>query len=102
MDEFARCFDGCDQVYVLDIYPASEPPIPGITSERLVERMGELGFGRAQYISSDLLAIDRILSEIRPGDLVMTIGAGSVGKIADALAEAMCLPQRSSTVSKRR
>src|SRR5579883_2677679 len=42
MDDFAGAFDGCERVYVLDIYPAGEEPIPGITSERLVERMRAL------------------------------------------------------------
>jgi UDP-N-acetylmuramate--alanine ligase len=88
MDEFATCFDGCDRVYVLDIYPASEMPIPGITSRRLVDRMRELGSSdRARYAESEQAVIEEILSEVRPGDLVLTIGAGSVWRVADGLAE---------------
>jgi UDP-N-acetylmuramate--alanine ligase len=86
MDDFAGCFDVCHQVYVLDIYPASEPPIPGITAERLVERMHELGFNRAQYAPSEEAVIRNVLGEVRPGDLVLTIGAGSIWKVAEALA----------------
>jgi UDP-N-acetylmuramate--alanine ligase len=89
MDDFARCFEGCERVYVLDIYPASEPPIPGITSERLVERMRELGFGRARHAPSEQGVIDEVRAEARPGDLVLTIGAGSVWKVAERLAEAI-------------
>lgn len=89
MDEFAGCFDGCDRVYILDIYPASESPIPGITSQRLVARMGELGNKRARYAASATTVIDEILADIHPGDLVLTIGAGSVWKIAEALAKAV-------------
>ena len=47
MDELAGSFTGCDRVYVLDIYGASEKPIPGVTSERLVERMHQLGVSNA-------------------------------------------------------
>ncbi len=101
MDDFARCFEGCDQVYVLDIYPASEPPIPGITSERLVNRMYELGFERGRYVASDQLAVERILAEARPGDLVLTIGAGSVWKVAEALSEALRSSRRPNLVSER-
>lgn len=101
MDDFAHCFDGCDQVYVLDIYPASEPPIPGITSERLVERMRELGFRRAQYLGSDQLAVERVLAEARPGDLVLTIGAGSIWKAAEALAAALRSSKRPGVLSER-
>jgi len=89
LDDFAASFAGCDRVYVLDIYPASEQPIPGITSERLVERMRELGFDRAQYCSSEEAVIQEVLQVSQPGDLIMTIGAGSITKMAETLAEAM-------------
>ncbi len=89
MDEFARSFDGCDRVYVLDIYPASEAPIPGITSQRLVERMGELGQTRARYAASVDAVANEILADLHPGDLVLTIGAGPVWKIAKTLASAV-------------
>jgi UDP-N-acetylmuramate--alanine ligase len=89
MDDFARCFNGAERVYVLDIYPASEPPIPGITSARLVERMHELGFDRARYAPSEEAVIHEVLAEAQPGDLVLTVGAGSVWKVGEALGEAM-------------
>ena len=63
MDDFARAFDDAERVYVLDIYPASEPPIPGITSERLVERMKELGFNRARYAPSEERLPGELLAE---------------------------------------
>ncbi len=89
MDDFASCFNGCDRVDVLDIYPASEPPIPGITSERLVERMRELGFDRARYAPSEEAVMNEVLKQAQPGDLIMTIGAGSITKMSETLAEAM-------------
>jgi len=87
MDDFAACFNGCERVYVLDIYPASEPPIPGITSERLVARMRELGFERAVYAPDAAEVIQEVLAEAQSGDLILTIGAGTVWKIGEALAE---------------
>ena len=89
MDDFASSFQAADRVYVLDIYPASEKPIPGITSPRLVERMAELGFQRARYAPSEQAVIQGVLEDLRPGDLILTVGAGSVGRIGDALAEAI-------------
>jgi UDP-N-acetylmuramate--alanine ligase len=100
LDELAGCFAGCDRVYVLDIYPASEAPIPGVTSARLVERMRELGTSDARYAASDQLVIDEVQDEARPGDLIMTIGAGSVWKIGEALAEE--LKKRSQELGARR
>jgi UDP-N-acetylmuramate--alanine ligase len=89
MDEFANYFQATDRVYVLDIYPAGEKPIPGVTSQRLVERMAELGFERARYAPSEEAVIQRVLEDLRPGDMILTVGAGSVGKIGDTLAEAI-------------
>jgi UDP-N-acetylmuramate--alanine ligase len=89
MDDFAGCFQSCDRVYVLDIYPASEPPIPGITSARLVERMRELGFDRARYAVSEEAVMEEVLRQAQPGDLIMTVGAGSIAKLSETLAEIM-------------
>jgi len=89
MDDFAHSFQAADRVYVLDIYPAGEKPIPGITSRRLVERMAEPGCKRAQYAPSEQAVTQAVLQDLRPGDLVLTVGAGSVWRIADALAAAL-------------
>jgi UDP-N-acetylmuramate--alanine ligase len=89
LDELASSFRGCDRVYVLDIYAASEPPIPGVTSERLVARMHELGLNNAQYAPPDWQVAQELLRDVRPGDLVMTIGAGNVWRIGEELAKAL-------------
>lgn len=86
MDDFARAFDGVERVYVLDIYPASEPPIPGITAERLATRMHELGLNRAQYAPAQDRLQAELLANLKPGDMVLTIGAGNVWKIGESLA----------------
>ena len=98
MDDFAQSFQAADQVYVLDIYPASEKPIPGVAAQRLVERMAELGFTRAQYAPSEEGVIHGILEDLRPGDLILTVGAGSVWRIGDALGEAIRGRARASEV----
>ncbi len=95
MDDFARAFTPCDQVWVLDIYPASEAPIPGVTAQRLVERMHELGFDRARYALSEEAAVQDVLAVARPGDLVLTVGAGTVWRVAEALADALGSLKRS-------
>jgi UDP-N-acetylmuramate--alanine ligase len=103
MDDFAACFDGCERVYVLDIYPASEPPIPGVTAQRLVERMRELGLDRARYAPSEEAVIQEVLADARPGDLIVTVGAGSVWKVGEALGEAIGRPatERNSVAVER-
>ncbi len=89
MDEFAPAFAGCERVDVLEIYPAGENPIPGVTAQALVERMRELGCFAARYAPSETDLIRELLHEASPGTLILTIGAGSVWKIGDALAEAL-------------
>jgi UDP-N-acetylmuramate--alanine ligase len=86
LDELAGCFAGCDRVYVLDIYAASEAPIPGVSSQLLVGRMHEQGVNNARYAPSEEQVVKELLDDARPGDLIITIGAGSVWKIGEALA----------------
>jgi UDP-N-acetylmuramate--alanine ligase len=98
MDQLAGSLAGCDQVYVLDIYGASEPPIPGITSEALVKRMAELGIQNARYAASEEQLLCGLAGEVKSGDLVLTIGAGSVWKIGEALAKGLTTKRRESGV----
>jgi UDP-N-acetylmuramate--alanine ligase len=86
MDELALSLAACDAAYVLDIYAASEPPLPGITSQRLVERMHQMGVKNAQYAPSEDMVVQELARDVRPGELVITIGAGSVWKVGEALA----------------
>jgi UDP-N-acetylmuramate--alanine ligase len=87
LDELADSFAGCDRVYVLDIYAASEAPIPGVSSQLLVGRMHEHGVNNARYAPSEAAILEELSRDARPGDLIITIGAGSVWKIGEALAK---------------
>ena len=89
LNELAGSFAGCDRVYVLDIYAASEPPIPGVSSGLLVGRMHELGVNNARYAPSEEQVLEELLNDARPGDLIITIGAGSVWKLGEALGQAL-------------
>jgi UDP-N-acetylmuramate--alanine ligase len=89
MDDFGSAFAGCERVYVLDIYPAGEDSIPGITSERLVERMRETGCPAARYAPSMDSLVPELAGEAARGVLILTIGAGSISKLAEELAQAL-------------
>jgi UDP-N-acetylmuramate--alanine ligase len=82
LDEFAACFTAADAVRVLDIYAASEEPIEGVTPEVLVERMRAAGHPDARCAGSLESAVASVLAELRPGDLVVTLGAGSITQAA--------------------
>ena len=90
MDDFARAFHVADRVFVMDIYAASETPIEGVTGESLAARLRDFGHRGAQFAGSMDEGIEAITAEAQTGDLVITLGAGSVsqagGRILRALA----------------
>jgi UDP-N-acetylmuramate--alanine ligase len=77
--EFQECFDGADEIYLTPIYAASEPPIPGITSEHLIEEMKARGL-KVSYLTS-LDAMKSLLNEKHHSNcLFITLGAGAISK----------------------
>ncbi|MFC6646945.1 UDP-N-acetylmuramate--L-alanine ligase [Granulicella cerasi] len=89
MEEFAIAFGDADAVQVLDIYAASEQPIEGITGETLAQAIREAGGGRVVYADSMQSAVERLVADARPGDLILTLGAGSVSQAGPMLLEAL-------------
>ncbi|MBI5087099.1 MAG: UDP-N-acetylmuramate--L-alanine ligase [Acidobacteria bacterium] len=87
MDEFAGAFAAADVVRVLDIYSASEEPIPGVTAEVLATRITAAGHPDCRHIGALPGAVDELLGELRPGDLVLTLGAGSVTQAGPTILE---------------
>jgi UDP-N-acetylmuramate--alanine ligase len=85
LDDFARAFHQADRVFVLDIYAASEKPIEGVTSEALVDRMRQFGHRGAAYAGSNEAGVEMISQGLEPGDMVLTLGAGSVSQLGDRI-----------------
>jgi UDP-N-acetylmuramate--alanine ligase len=84
-DEFCRAFNQADVLVLTDIYSASESPIPGITSEALADAIREAGHKNVHYFASMQTGIEHLLREARPGDAVLTIGAGNVSRASNEL-----------------
>ena len=87
MVDFGRAFHQADTIQVADIYPASEPPIPGVTSETLVRRMKDFGHRGAHYAPSLEQGIAAVIEAAQPGDAIITLGAGSVSQSAETIFE---------------
>jgi UDP-N-acetylmuramate--alanine ligase len=87
MDDFARAFNQADRVFVMDIYAASEKPIEGITAEALVERMRQFGHRAAAYVGTIENGVAAIVEGLADGDVVLTLGAGSVTTASDLILE---------------
>lgn len=87
-DEFLDKLYQIKHLLICDIYPANQEPIPGITSRRLAEElkyMRENQVGWIKYAGEPERAKELLLSEVREGDLVLTMGAGNVNKIGEDL-----------------
>ena len=85
-DEFQTAFRDADTLQILDIYAASEDPIPGITAESLVQRIRSAGTD-VDYAPSFQHAVNSAARWAQSGDIVLTLGAGSVYQIGPMLLE---------------
>jgi UDP-N-acetylmuramate--L-alanine ligase/UDP-N-acetylenolpyruvoylglucosamine reductase len=86
-DEFGACFEGVDELWVTDVYAASEAPIPGISGQTIVDAVvehGEVGKVVSHPSLSTLhLAVG---AKLEPGDWVITLGAGNIHEVGSRLA----------------
>ncbi len=87
LEDFATSFNNADVVFLLDIYPASEDPIEGITAEVLKQKIEEFGHKNVKYIGGVETAAKIVNQKLQPNDLVITLGAGSITKLSDEILE---------------
>jgi UDP-N-acetylmuramate--alanine ligase len=80
IEEFTTAFADADSLFVLDIYAASEKPIEGITGESLAQRIRERTAKIGRYVSSPAEAVDAAAAVAEEGDMILTLGAGSVSQ----------------------
>ena len=87
MEDFTTAFADADSLFLLDIYAASEKPIEGVTAEALVHEIVEKGSRSAVYMPSVSEAIAAVTNHAQPGDMILTLGAGSVSQIGPLILE---------------
>jgi len=87
MDDFTTAFADADSLFVLDIYAASEKPIEGITAEILAEKIAEKSGKPVQHVSSFADAASTATSTAQHGDMILTLGAGSVSQLGPMILE---------------
>jgi len=84
--EFWTAFYQTDVLVVMDVYPAGEAPIPGVSARDLAEGIAAHGHREVVYLDNDRRGIlDYLCANTRSGDLVLTLGAGDVGQLAGEL-----------------
>ncbi len=85
MEEFTTAFADADSLFLLDIYAASEKPIEGITGEILAQRIQNKSGKPVQYVNSVSAAVDFATATADDGDMILTLGAGSVSQVGPLL-----------------
>ncbi len=83
--EFARAFFEADVLVVTDVYPAREEPIPGVDGNLIADTARTLGHREVHYVQNKDELPNFLLDLVRPGDMVITIGAGNIWKVGEAL-----------------
>lgn len=89
MEEFAGAFGAADVVRVMAIYAASEAPIAGVTGEALAAKIRGAGHGDCRYAGELEEAVESVARELKEGDLVLTLGAGSVTQAGAMILKAL-------------
>lgn len=84
MNEFAKALSIADEVVLLEVYAASETPIPGITSETIAEQMTN-----GHFIPNFLEATEWVIAQAKPGDVIVTLGAGDVNSLAPIISDGL-------------
>jgi UDP-N-acetylmuramate--alanine ligase len=93
-DEFASCFDGAKAVYVTDIYPAGEQPIPGINARTIIDRVEAAGGPEMHHARSFQEMTEEVARHVRKGDMVMTMGAGDIYRAGEMLLDKLSSKQK--------
>jgi UDP-N-acetylmuramate--alanine ligase len=87
IEDFTDSFGNADSLFVLDIYAASERPIEGISGETLARTIREKGGRDAWYVSSFADAVSSVAAVAEDGDMILTLGAGSVSQLGVMILE---------------
>ena len=77
----AQAFDQADVVYVVDVYAAGEPPLPGITSQALAQAIEAHGHRHVHYVADRDELCERLATDARPGDVILAQGAGDINRV---------------------
>ncbi len=84
LEQFAKTLDLADFAILLEIYPASEKPIAGVSASLITQKME-----RGKFIPNFLEASEEIISMAKPGDVILTLGAGDVNSLAPVIIQGL-------------
>ena len=85
-NEFGAAFDDAAMVFLTDIYPASEPPIPGVTGQTIADAMMAHGHHGGRYLPDRKEMVLEVGRVLQPGDCILSLGAGNIHEQGTILA----------------
>ena len=89
-DDFGRAFDAADAVTFMDVYPAGEAPVPGVSGKTFLNVvLDHAGHPEAAYVPRRVEVVPYLAAKAMEGDLVITMGAGDVTAIGPQLVDAL-------------
>ena len=89
-DEFGAAFDKADSVTFMDVYPAGEAPVPGVTGKTFLTVVLEHeGHPQADFVAHRVDVVPHLMEKLQPGDLVITMGAGDVTAMGPQIIDAL-------------
>ena len=89
MDAFGPSLAGADHIVLTDIYSAGEDPMPGVTIDALAESVRRSTKAPVDVVRKIDEVVAALVNVARPGDVVLTLGAGSIGGVAATLVDAL-------------
>jgi UDP-N-acetylmuramate--alanine ligase len=88
-DDFLTAFEGADRLILTEVYPAGEDPIPGATGEAFYQAIKRKGHLDVEFVPDKSQIVKRLTETLQPGDVALTLGAGDIYKVGEALVEAL-------------
>lgn len=92
--EFGASFGDVDELFVTDVYAASEKPLPGVSGETIVEEVKAQSATKAQSTPTLQTSRDKVGNALRPGDLLITLGAGNVHEVGRCIARDLAVLEK--------
>jgi UDP-N-acetylmuramate--alanine ligase len=88
-DDFITAFDGADRLVLTEIYPAGEDPIPEVSGELLYQAIKRNGHVNVEFVPDKTQIVKQLSERLLPGNIALTLGAGDIYKVGEALVEAL-------------
>lgn len=94
LPEFFPVFDQAGLLFVTEIYSAGEPAAPGLSGRAVYDGICRTGHRAAHFLAAQAPPAEVVLPHLRPGDVVLTLGAGDIWKVGEELLQLLAGPGR--------